>query len=200
MIYTYHFLRLRDAAAETAAAFAAYAAQTARARARETGGELLGLFLPQLGFASHERALLFRWRDEPGDALGGCPYIHAVTVDRLSATARPGAHDQVKAGGIVVHRWFTIAPEDKDEFVALSTAAWGDFESDFTSEVFGLFAAAPTAEDGAAMRMLLLTSYGGHADWEISRRPSANSAANFRRRHALTKATRACSTLLAKLD
>ena len=199
MLYTYHFLTLCDAKAETAVAFNAYIAETARAKARESGGEVLGLFAPQLGFASHERAVLFRWRGEAGDPLGACPQIHAVTTDRLNATARPGDGDQVKTGGIVVHRWFTIAPKDKDEFVSLSTAAWGDFESDFDSEVFGLFAVEPTAEDGAAIRMLLVTRYGSHADWEVSRRPSETSAANFRRRHGLTKVTRACSTVLARL-
>jgi hypothetical protein len=199
MLYTYHRVTLTDGTAAVGAAFAAFAAGEARAEARKAGGELLGLFLPQLGFASHERALLFRWPGAPGAPLAACNLIAACSVDRLNATARPADTDQVRPGGIVVHRWFTIAPADRDEFVALSKAAWVEFEADFETQIFGLFAAEPTAEDGASQRMLLMTRYGGHADWEVSRRPGPQSAANFARRHALTRLTRGCSTLLAPL-
>lgn len=199
MLYTYHFVALKDGSAETAAAFTTYTAGVARAEARKASGDILGLFLPQLGFASHERALLFRWQSTAHDVLGACPLIGSSSVDRLSATARPADTDQIKPGGIIVHRWFTIAPADKDEVVALSKAAWVEFENDFETQIFGLFAAEPKAEDGASIRILLVTRYGGHADWETSRRPSVASAAGFRRRHMLTKLTRACSTLLAPL-
>ncbi|MGH7012401.1 MAG: hypothetical protein ACREEX_16320, partial [Caulobacteraceae bacterium] len=69
----------------------------------------------------------------------------------------------------------------------------------FRSGIFGLFAAEPTPADGASQRMLLITRYDSHADWEASRRPAAESAERFRRRYALTFSTFACSTLLAPL-
>jgi hypothetical protein len=200
MLYAYQFVSLRDASPGTAAAFAGYVAGRGREAARHAGGELLGLFLPQLGFASHERALLVRWRGEPADVLGACAQVAGCVTDRLRATARPGETDRLAPGGIVVHRWFVIDPADEAEFVALSESAWVGFEGGFDSQIFGLFAAEPRPEDGASRRMLLVTRYGGHADWEASRRPGAETAGKFARRHQLTRSTRGCSTLLAPLD
>lgn len=199
MFYTYHQIALKDGSTGTAAAFTKWAGGTARLAAHNAGGELLGLFLPQLGFQAHERLMLLRWQNVTGDALSGCPYVGAVTTERLRPTARPADSDQLKPGGIVVHRWFTIDPKDEAAFVALSKEAWIGFESEFASNPFGLFAAEPKAEDGASMRMLLMTRYDGHADWESSRRPSPSVAENFARRRELTRATGACSTTLAPL-
>jgi hypothetical protein len=199
MRYAYHSVTLADATARTAAAFAEHIAATARPAITAAGGELLGLFLPQLGFASNERAVLCRWPSEPAPWLDGCPGASGWVTDRLSATVRPADDDRVPAGGIVVHRWFVIDPADREEFVELSNGAWAGFEGEFESTVFGLFAAEPRAEDGASMRMLLMTRYGGHADWDVSRRPNAESARRFARRRELTKQMRACSTLLAPL-
>ncbi|HEY1880229.1 MAG TPA: hypothetical protein VGG68_09875 [Caulobacteraceae bacterium] len=199
MLYTYHQVSLSDASAGTAAAFTEWVGGTARPAADEAGGELIGVFLPQLGFQAHERLLLLRWRDAAGDALIGCPYVDAVTTDRLRATVRPADSDQLKLGGIVVHRWFTIDPRDEEAFVALSKDAWLGFESEFAGSPFGLFTAEPKAEEGASMRMLLITRYGSHADWEASRRPSPEVAGLFARRRELTRATGACSTITATL-
>jgi hypothetical protein len=199
MRYAYHFATLADATAPTAAAFAAHLATTARPQITAAGGELLGLFLPQLGFASNQRAILCRWPSEPAPWLDGCPGVAGWVTDQLSATVRPADDDRVRPGGIVVHRWFVIDPADREEFVELSNGAWGGFEGEFETTVFGLFAAEAQAEDGASMRMLLMTRYGSHADWDVSRRPNAESARRFARRRELTKLTRACSTVLAPL-
>ncbi|HWD67859.1 MAG TPA: hypothetical protein VG227_07860 [Caulobacteraceae bacterium] len=200
MHYTYHRVALMDGSPSTAADFAEWVGGTARLAAQKAGGELLGLFLPQLGSQAHERLLLLRWRGEAGDALSGCPYVGAVTTDRLRPTARPADTDQLRPRGIFVHRWFTIDPKDEEAFVALSRDAWVGFESEFAGNPFGLFAAEPKTEDGASMRMLLMTRYGGHADWEASRRPSADVADIFARRRELTRATGACSTVIAALS
>jgi hypothetical protein len=199
MLYTYHRVALVDGSTRIAAAFAEWVDGTARQAARAAGGDLLGLFLPQLGFQAHERILLLRWRDTAGDVLAACSYVGSVVTDRLRPTARPADTDQLRPGGIVVHRWFTIDPKDEEAFVALSREAWVGFESEFASSPFGLFAAEPKAEDGASMRMLLMTRYDGHADWEVSRRPSADVAEAFARRRALTLATGAWSTVAAAL-
>lgn len=199
MHYTYHRVALADGSARTAAAFADWVGGTARLAAQKAGGELLGLFLPQLGFQAHERLLLLRWRGATADALSGCLHVGAVTTDRLRPTARPTDTDQLRPGGIVVHRWFTIDPKDEEAFVALSKEAWVGFESEFAGNPFGLFAAEPETGEGAVMRILLITRYGGHADWEASRRPSAEVADIFARRRDLTLATGACSTVIAAL-
>jgi len=200
MLYTYHLIALRDATPKTAAAFLSDLSGPVRRRAGECGGDLLGVFLPQLGFASHERAVLTRWQDEPADLLGACPWVGAISNERLHPTARPSQADRPRPGGVYVHRWFTIDPANQAEFVKLSTEAWVGFEEEFDSQVFGLFAAEPRAEDGASRRMLLMTRYAGHAVWETSRRPSAEPASRFRRRHELTALTRGCSTILAPLE
>lgn len=197
MLYTYHRIELRDAQAASAQAFSEWIGAESARKAAEAGGELLGLFLPQLGWASHERALLFRWPKEEKEALAGSPLITAIRTDRLAATARPGDADRPAPGGIFVHRWFVIDPKSRNEFIELSTGAWTGFERDFRSGIFGLFAVEPTPPDGASQRMLLITRYDSHADWEASRRPPAESAERFRRRHQLTRSTIGCSTILA---
>lgn len=199
MLYTYHLVALRDVSRPTAAAFGDFVRNSARPDAAAAGGECLGLFLPQLGFSAHERALLFRWQGEPTDVVSGCPLVRGISTDRLCATLRPADSDAPRPGGIFVHRWFTIDPADRAEFLELSKAAWGGFEREFDGRAFGLFAAEPKTEDGASERMLLMTRYGGHADWETSRQQSAEVAAKFARRHALTRASRACSTVLAPI-
>jgi len=162
------------------------------------GGEVLGVFTPQLGWHARQAAILLRWREASGArdavvaALGG----HR---DRLTPTARPSPTDRLKPGGVYVHRWFVIDTTSLDEFVALSTEGWKDFEARFDTKIFGLFAAEPSEAERKAgrTRLLLLTRYADHGVWETSRDPSTAAMAAFMRRQKLTRDTWAASTLLA---
>ena len=133
---------------------------------RAAGGDVLGLFSPQLGFAANEAVLLVRWpyeaRTDP--AVIDIQNVQVRSRDRLTATLRPADTDTPKPGGIYVHRWFTVAPADVDTFVALSGQAWPSFEGGFDTNIFGLFRAKDLAPNGAA-RMLLLTRYADHGVW-----------------------------------
>jgi len=168
------------------------------------GGEVLGLFTPQLGWHARQAALLVGWRpDAPGREaeISGLSKAQGVLQGerhRLTPTARPTATDRPKPGGIYVHRWFVIGAETQDEVVALSVEGWRDFEARFDTNIFGLFAAERSAADEAAgvTRLLLITRYKDHGVWETSRDPSTAAMAAFMRRQKLTRDTWAASTLL----
>ena len=174
------------------------------ARLADAGGEVLGLFTPQLGWTARQAALLVRWRPDASDrenvidSLRTLPGVLRAERTRLSATARPAAGDHPRPGGVYVHRWFVIGANDLDEVVALSVEGWRDFETRFDTNIFGLFAAERSAADLAAgvTRLLLLTRYRDHGVWETSRDPSTAAMAAFMRRQKLTRDTWAASTLL----
>ncbi|WP_068877686.1 MULTISPECIES: hypothetical protein [unclassified Phenylobacterium] len=206
-MYDYLFLDLEAPAGTPPAK--AYADQV-RARAAgiaAAGGQVLGLFTPQLGWRSRQAALLAGWRpDAPGrevemNALAKLDGVGKAERHRLAATARPAAGDVPRSGGVYVHRWFVIGAGSLDEVVALSTEGWRDFEARFDTNIFGLFAAERTAADEAAgaTRLLLITRYKDHGVWETSRDPSTAAMAAFMRRQKLTRDTWAASTLLTSL-
>ena len=89
--------------------------KTVAALARE-GGEMCGLFAPQLGFASNEAVALVRGSPDAQSAFASDAIVH-VQKDRLSPTVRPLDGQRLKEGGIYVHRWFTI---DGDRMVISS--------------------------------------------------------------------------------
>src|SRR3569832_586314 len=129
----------------------------------ESGGEVIGLFQPQLGFGSNEAVVLLRRPD--GDVL--------------------------KAGGIYVHRWITVDADSVGDFVALSNRAWMNFEGSYDTQIFGLFTAEATPADvrEGAGRLLLLTWYASHGVWENSREQTRDPEGLFVKRHALTRTT-----------
>ncbi|MGA0599480.1 hypothetical protein ACO2Q3_02100 [Caulobacter sp. KR2-114] len=161
-------------------------------------GGLVAQFTPQLGWAANEGAVLVR--DGAPSAVFDVVAAKATVVERhrLTPTARPADGASLKTGGIYVHRWFTVGAADVEEFVRLSAEAWPKFEGQFQTVIFGLFTADRTPADLAAdqTRLLLLTWYGDHGVWEASRDPTTESMQIFLRRQALTRHTRACSTLL----
>jgi len=203
-MYDYLFLDL-DAPAGTPPPKAYADAVRARTPAvAAAGGEVLGLFTPQLGWHARQAALLVGWKPDAAGreaemaALGKLPGVGEAERHRLEATARPSAGDRPKPGGIYVHRWFVIGAGDLDEVVALSTEGWRDFEARFDTNIFGLFAAERSAADKAAgaTRLLLVTRYKDHGVWETSRDPSTDAMAAFMRRQKLTRDSWAASTLL----
>lgn len=168
------------------------------------GGDLYGVFQPQLGFASNEAVVM----TTGGDAeklFGGLDEVVSVETQVLTPTLRPADksslyRDGWLRGGIYVHRWFTVEAHGVDEFVALSGEAWESFEVNFEAQIAGLFRAESSRDDEAAgvVRLLLLTRYGSHGVWEDSRNEAADPEAwkRFLRRHALTRETIGRSSLL----
>jgi hypothetical protein len=194
MSTTYQYLTLeltRGRAAWTT--LAAHAREHARAAIAGQGCELIGLFSPQLGFASNEATALIRWpsgdRDVP--AAFALPEVVSSRSETLAATVRPKDGQKLRPGGIYVHRWFAIDQERTAEFIDLSNRAWSNFEGSYDTEIFGLFTAEPNEEDRrtSAQRLLLLTWYRDHGVWEASREQPRDATSLFAQRHLLTRST-----------
>ena len=168
---------------------------------RSTGGKVVGLFAPQLGFASDEAVVLLRLADQSQIA----PFDFAETTLRaaeiLTPTVRPSDGQRLRAGGIYVHRWFTIDGDRVSDFVDFSWRAWKDFEGAFDTEIFGLFTAEANAQDrrAGAARLLLLTWYRDHGVWEASREQPRDPNSLFAQRHLLTRTTIGRSSILVPL-
>ena len=198
-MYDYRTLELVRGRAAWAA-ITAHMRDSARKAIADSGGELLGLFSPQLGFASNEATVLSRWpsaiRDVP-DALV-LPEIVASRREALVPTVRPKDSQALRTGGIYVHRWFTIDKDHTADFIDLSNRAWGKFEGSYDTEIFGLFTAEPSEEDrkASAQRLLLLTWYRDHGVWEASREQAQDAKSLFAQRHLLTRSTIGRSSLL----
>lgn len=202
--YDYLFLDLEDAKGMTPVRGYAEAVKARKAQIESAGGEVLGLFTPQIGWVSRQAALLIRWSPQ---AKGREGEVWALMRDRavrqaqrgkLTATTRPGAADRPEAGGIHVHRWFVVGSDDVPEFISLSAEGWADFERRFDTRIFGLFTAERTDLDRSKRqtRLLLITRYRDHGVWETSRDPSTDAMKAFRRRGELTRDTWNASTLL----
>jgi hypothetical protein len=206
-VYDYLFLDLDAPKATTPAA-----AYTAQVKARlpavaAAGGEVLGLFTPQIGWVSRQAALLVRWpdgakaRDRETNALMRGKAVKLAQRAKLEPTLRPATADKPPPGGIYVHRWFVVETENVAEFLELSGQGWLDFERRFDTKIFGLFKAERTSADisGGVQRLLLITRYRDHGVWEDSRNPSTDAMAAFRRRSELTRDTWNASTLFAPI-
>jgi hypothetical protein len=181
---------------ESQAAFVESLRGRGAAAIRAAGGEPLGLFSAQLGWAAGEMALLVRWQDEPALELPPPAAVAYLRRERLTPTIRPGEGAALAPGGVYVLRWFHVRADATEEFVRLSGEAWPDFETRFDARVFGLFRAA----DGQDLaRFLLITRYGDHGEWERSRDPSTAAMQTFMRRQQLTFWTQAASCLLTPL-
>lgn len=207
-MYDYLFLDLDDAKDGTSPPRAYAAAIRDKAAAvKGAGGEVLGLFTPQLGWVARQAALLVRWGPDAKGRDGlttGLMRGDAVRIGqraKLEATSRPTAADPVKPGGIYVHRWFVVEAKNVPEFLALSQEGWRDFEVRFDTNIFGLFTAERSSNDRGTgvTRLLLITRYGDHGVWEKSRDPSTAAMAAFARRQLLTRDTWAASTLFVPI-
>ncbi|MEJ0027637.1 MAG: hypothetical protein WDN01_16545 [Rhizomicrobium sp.] len=197
---TFTLMRGRKAWAD----FAAHVRDVAAPAIAADGGEVLGLFQGQLGFASNEAAILLRWPDARRDRLreiDTAPGVAAIHPQKLTPTVRPADDKRLRSGGIYVHRWFTVDADSVADFVALSNRAWENFEGSYDTEIFGLFTAEATAEDvrDGAGRLLLLTYYASHGVWETSRDQTRDPAGLFAKRHELTRSTVGRSSLTVPL-
>lgn len=177
---------------QSQAAFAGDLKDRGAASVRAAGGEPLGLFSSQLGWAASELALLVRWGERGRADLAGLAAVEAIRREALNPTIRPVDGEALRPGGIHVLRWFHVVADAADEFVKLSGEGWADFETRFDAKVFGLFRAS---DEGGLARFLLITRYGDHGEWERSRDPSTTAMQTFMRRQQLTVWTQAASTL-----
>jgi hypothetical protein len=190
--YEYRTLELaRGRAAWTA--LATHLREKASKAFTDSGGVLLGVFSPQLGFASNEATALTRWPSGVLDVSGvfDLPEVIASRHETLVPTVRPKNDQKLRSGGIYVHRWFTIDDERTADFIDLSNRAWGNFEGSYDTEIFGLFTAEPNEADRvvSAQRLLLLTWYRDHGVWEASREQARDAKSLFAQRHLLTRST-----------
>jgi hypothetical protein len=194
--YEYRTLEL----ARGRAAWAALATHVREKASAANCGELLGLFSPQLGFASNEATVLTRWPSGVGETpeTFDLPELIASRRQTLTPTVRPKDAQALRAGGIYVHRWFTIDSERTADFIDLSNRAWSNFEGSYDTEIFGLFTAEPDSEDRrtAARRLLLLTWYRDYGVWEASREQARDAKSLFAQRHLLTRSTIGRSSVL----
>ena len=207
-VYDYLFLDLDDpkAGGPPARAFA----EAVRARLpgiKAAGGEVLGLFTPQIGWVARQAALLVRWSPDGNGRTGEVSglmrdkTVRFAQRGRLAPTSRPAPEDRPRPGGIFVHRWFVVETDNVQEFLRLSQEGWRDFETRFEANIFGLFAADRSSIDrrDGVQRLLLITRYKDHGVWEASRDPSTAAMAAFQRRAAITRDTWNASTLLVQI-
>jgi hypothetical protein len=185
-------------------AFASHIGDVAAPAIAAAGGEVLGLFQGQLGFASNEAIVLLRWPSAEGDRLRDldrAPSVFTMHPERLTPTVRPKDGDTLKQGGIYVHRWFTVDADSVNDFVSLSNQAWTNFEGSYETQIFGLFTAERTAQDlrEGTGRLLLLTYYASHGVWENSREQTRDPQGLFVKRHELTRSTIGRSSISVSL-
>jgi hypothetical protein len=163
--------------------------------AKQHGAEWLGSFAPQLGWAADEAAALARGPPMP-DVVAAVGQVKSQRTHLMKPTLRPADDALLIPGGVWVHRWFEVAPEHVEEFLALSAQGWSRFETLFDAQIFGLFRAEAPVEGSGDARLLLLTRYGDHGVWEASRDPSTEAMRIFARRRELTRRTWAASSRL----
>jgi hypothetical protein len=205
--YDYLFLDLDDAEGMSPSRAYAEAVKGRSAQIQAAGGEVLGLFTPQIGWVARQAALLVRWapggkgREGEVNALMRNRQVRFAQRGRITPTLRPAAADKPRPGGVHVHRWFVVKPDDVAEFLTLSSEGWADFEKKFDANIFGLFTAERTSLDRSKgqTRLLLITRYKDHGTWETSRDPSTAAMNAFRRRSQITIDTWNASSLLVPI-
>jgi hypothetical protein len=149
-----------------------------------------GVFEGLFGVRSNELVVVTHGSDTAVDAsietLGGLPAVTAIESSTFVPTVRPKTTAPMTRAGLYVFRFFEVGPDDVEEAVALSDAAWTTFENNdgYETEPMGLFSARHPTGDMTAM--LLVTWYDGLNSWQESRASDPAAVANFKKRRALT--------------
>jgi len=100
VMYDYLFLTLDGPRGTPPARAFAEKVRGRKAAVEAAGGQVLGLFTPQLGWVARQAALLVRWnadakgRDHEMTALGRLDGVLNAERGELQATSRPAATDQ----------------------------------------------------------------------------------------------------------
>lgn len=157
---------------------------------------VLGVFRGEIGVGSDEGVVLAT--AGASIELGGT--VAALEHEDLTSTVRPAKPARITESGVYAHRRFELAEADWEEFLALSQAAWPDFEAvNDGCRIIGLWR-APEPAAGVASA-LLITRYPSLAAWERSRPYAAQPVDEdkldawiaareaFRRRGELTRRT-----------
>lgn len=153
-----------------------------------------GIFYGAFGLATNEIYWVTFSKEEPKeepDSAHADPEIllldsnlQILAHHHLTPTVRPTQHQPCLSQGIYVFRWFKVNNKNVDEIARLSEEAWQTFETDFDSEIKGLFADASREPETGTM--LLITWYKDLSVWQNSRQPSAQARQKFLERHDLT--------------
>ncbi len=173
-------------------------------RVRSGADGVLAVFRGEIGVASDEGVVLAT----AGTSLAMGDNAKSLGRDELTATIRPEAPTRLSESGVYAHRRFDLSSSDWDEFLALSQAAWPDFEAvNDGCRIVGLWRGPDPSADVAAA--LLITRYPSLAAWERSRPYAAQPVDEdkldawiaareaFRRRGELTRRTVVCTYRLA---
>ncbi len=164
----------------------------------KAGGILFGLWRGEIGWYSDQGVLMTAWPNEKTstEGLDTVPHVEYSLVNDLEPTVRPKDSVAPSEDGVYAHRWFEVAAENTDEFVALSDEAWPGMEAAFPGvRIVGLWRLLGVPHQ-APVRLLLLTRYPTLEAWEQSRpynpalAPEAHEAREkFMRRAELTLRT-----------
>lgn len=161
------------------------------------GIEPWGIWRGLFGVASNELVVMAAAEGERAlaDFQPATADVQLLRSTLFHPTVRPENRTPCQKTGIYVFRFFTIAPDDVQEFVALSTDAWTTFEhaDEYAAEPQGLFRAH---DDGDSLEMLLVTWYDSLQSWQTSRQPAPQARERFARRRTLTRSTIAFATTL----
>lgn len=189
----YHVLKLKDTHSNGLQSLLKTVADRIINRLEENHLQQFGIFYGAFGLATNE----IYWvtfsdsSDKKSDGSHADPKkllldsnLEILTHHHLIPTVRPTRHQACTNEGIYVFRWFKVHNKDVDEIARLSEEAWQTFESDFESEIKGLF--ADVSRETKTGNMLLITWYKDLSVWQNSRQPSAEARQRFLERHELT--------------
>ena len=156
------------------------------ARISELNGALYGLWRSQIGLPRDTVTAITVWpntnaavrladllhEDDPG--------VDTVELDLMSPTLRPESAEPPRLQGNYAFRWFETSAENFVEFLRLCEAAWPGFESNYDSQVIGLWRVE--GNDEGPIRTLLITRRPDLAMWERSKQPANAAEATVRKK------------------
>jgi hypothetical protein len=160
------------------------------------GGDLFGVFTPQIGLSANHVVMISAFPDEAAasvtDLIAGAP-CEVERHELWEPDPRPLAGETFpEKDGAFSHRWFDVAEADWPRFRELSVTAWDNFEAVHDTRVVGFWRSRTPPAPGL-IRVWLMAWYASLAAWEASRWYLASDRAdaaqaydNFRARAALT--------------
>lgn len=152
-----------------------YAANEGRRAVEAAGGQIFGLWKPLIGLSLNHVVAVVVWPAAvaPGRGaqllLGGATGVQVEQNDQWQATLRPTPEFRARhTEGFVTHRWYYIDERGLDQFLKLSSSAWGNWEGTHDGEVLGLWRSL-TPPGAGLVRMRLMAWYRDMSVWERSR-------------------------------
>jgi hypothetical protein len=164
--------------------------------ANAAGGQVFGVFTPQIGLSANHVVTISAFPDEAAarvvDLVGAAP----CAVERQEfwePDPRPLPGETFpETDGVFSHRWFDVAEADWPRFRELSVTAWDNFEAVHETRVIGFWRSRTPPAPGL-IRVWLMAWYANLAAWEGSRfyldsgrADAAQAYDNFRARALVT--------------